>query len=108
MRKLFSRLEEVLGRRVGDRGFPIALTCALVAILTPTLALIKTGLGGHVQHLGWLVLTPIFALLAKLFAGIDWIVTHQARRVLLIGVLVIAASAEILYLGHLLGVHLGV
>ncbi|RYG46320.1 hypothetical protein EON79_10450 [bacterium] len=82
--------------------------CALVAILTPTLSLIKVAFGGQVHHLGWLILTPIFAVLAKLFASVDWIVTHRARRTVLVAVLLLAASGEVLYLGHLLGVKLGV
>jgi len=102
----FERFEKILGAKVGDRGFPIALACALVAILTPTLSLAKTLLGGHVQHLGWLVLTPIFALLAKLFAGIDWIVVHRFTHILLVSALLVAATLEVLFLGHLLGVKL--
>src|SRR4051812_33552794 len=106
--KALAFFERTLGARLGDRGFPLAVACAVVAILTPTFALIKTLLGGHVQHLGWLILTPVFAMLAKLLAGIDWLHSRKPMRALLVGAILVAATLETIYLGHLLGVSLGI
>ena len=93
--------------RVGRRGFPTALACALAAILPPTLTLMKvTFFHGRLHHPAWLLLTPAFALLAKLFIGVDWIVAKRLPRVLLVAALLVCASLEILWLGRLLGIRL--
>lgn len=106
MRDWVHALEARLGKRVGGHAIWVSLTCALVAIATPTYAVTLTMLGGHPNHLGWVALTPVFAVLAKLFAAVDWLVVHRFRRVLLTIALLSAGALEIVYLGHLIGVHL--
>lgn len=107
MKPAYHRLKEGLRERVGTRGFPTALACAAAAVLSPTLTLIKVTLfHGTLRHPAWLLLTPAFALLAKLFIGVDWLVAKQWTRVLLVSALLVAASLELVYLGHLLGIKL--
>lgn len=105
MRDWLHALEARLGERVGGRALWVSLACALVAIATPTYAIVLSMLGGHPNHLGWIALTPVFAVLAKLFAAVDWLVVHRFRRVLLTIALLSAGALEIVYLSHLIGIH---
>ncbi len=105
IKERFHRFEKKLAARFGEKGFGLALACALFALVTPTYALTLALLGRPVQHLGWIILTPIFALLAKVFATIDWVSVRHFGRVSLIGLFILGSTLEVTYLGHLLHVH---